>query len=145
MARKLSKGELGCLLKWWMALLRMRDWEITLKSQYVEGYPVVRGKCEPYVESREADITVDPRTPDRELILVHELLHALHDPIIKTNVESIPEENAVWALAHALVSLKRKAYGEEEGTCEVETRRAKGREAAGKQAQIGCEEKAGRS
>lgn len=111
--RKLPRVNLKNQLEWWTALLRMRDWDINLKSEYVKGYPIIRGKCEPYVESKEADITIDPRTPDRELILVHELLHALHDPIIRDDVQGIPEENAVWAIAHALIALKRKAYGED--------------------------------
>ncbi len=111
--RKLPRGGLRRLLQWWAALLRISDWDYTLKREFVEGWPETQGWCTPLVHGKEAVVCIDPRVQDVELILVHELVHIAHSPLIKSRVQSIPEENAVWAMAKALVALKRKAYGED--------------------------------
>lgn len=95
-------------------MLRMGDWKITVKTEFVPEWPKAEGWNEPYRHAREATIWIDPRAKDKESVLVHELVHIKHSPIIKDNVISLLDEPVVWSISDALLALKRKAYGEED-------------------------------
>lgn len=114
MARSLSKVRLKDQLKWWADFLRMKDWTITLKTEFVEQWPRAEAWNQPAKYAHEAVIWIDPRAKDKERALVHELIHIKHSPIIREDVESLLDEPVVWHISDALVTLKRKAYGEEE-------------------------------
>ena len=93
-------------------MLRMGDWNITLKTEFVEQWPAAEGWSLALKHAREGTIWVDPRAKDKESVIVHELVQIKYAPIIKESVESLLDEPVVFAIGDALLALKRKAYGE---------------------------------
>lgn len=125
MARKLPKGGLKVLYKWWAAVLRIQDWHVKLTRQFEDDFPSTEGSVIVDPFDKTGTVNVDPRAKDPELVLVHECVHIVQAPIIDAKPGGILEESVVWTLAGALVSLKRKAYAEEdEGTQGVQRREA---------------------
>lgn len=123
MARKLPRGGLKKLLKWWQTLLGIADWQVTLKREFIKDFPDPDAHVQIAEYARTAIIWIDPRSEDAELSLVHELLHVAHSMALRSRVSMEGEENFIWAMTRALVALKRKAYAEEdEGTQGVQGR-----------------------
>lgn len=123
----LTNEELRARCDEWQRLLRLQDWTVVVKrvraSEYRDGASLA-GRCEFNVEKRAAIVKLtEPEdyqaqankdfeaVQDMELTLVHELLHLYFAPlnrvIARDSLEERFEENAVHALADALVGLKR--------------------------------------
>lgn len=121
----MNKPDLQALLAYWQKALRLLDWRIAV--EYVadlrsrDGTPCY-GLCFPFADNKTARILVrDPSTPldDRrnpasliEETIIHELLHLHFAPFGgRRPAEIAVEEQAVWAIAEALI--QRKGTGQE--------------------------------
>jgi hypothetical protein len=114
------------LLREWQGRLQLQDWLLKVKIVRGNGLdlPVgVQGRCEWVLARREALIKLlnpidwDPAITwpqDMEATLVHELVHVHLAPIDTFDIGSLQHtamEQAVYALAHALVDAKRTYWG----------------------------------
>jgi hypothetical protein len=121
----MNTPDLLALLAYWQKALRLLDWRIAI--EYVpdlrsrDGTPCY-GLCFPFADNKTARILVrDPATPldDRrspasiiEETIIHELLHLHFAPFGgRRPAEITVEEQAVWAIAEALIS--KKGTGQE--------------------------------
>jgi hypothetical protein len=119
------KPDLFALLAYWQKALRLLDWRIAIEYvpdlQSRDGTPCY-GLCFPFADNKTAQILVrDPSTPldDRpdtasriEETIIHELLHLHFAPFGgRRPAEIAVEEQAVWAIAEALI--QRKGTGQE--------------------------------
>jgi hypothetical protein len=117
------RPDLDALLARWQKALRLLDWRIAI--EYVrdlcaaDGDPVY-GLCTPCVDNKTAWIRIrDPETPvDNgrdavamvEPVVVHECVHLHFAPWnARSPAEIAAEEQAVWAIAEALVANKDTA------------------------------------
>lgn len=106
----------------WQRRLRLQDWIIDLKLErgFVMGELI--GKVQPYTHNKRAVISLlDPEdySPtdllpyDMECVLIHELLHLHFWPLTKRDGENEFEEQAINAIAEALIALDRYDVGGE--------------------------------
>ncbi len=119
----ITQEEANRLLEYWQRQLRLQDWWIQVKIARGNGLNLpagVQGRCSWTLQRREAFIRIlDPIDWDRDCVypqdmeetLVHELLHLHFAPFDTFKAEGhkdIASEQAINAIAHSLVSLKRE-------------------------------------
>jgi len=112
------KPDLAALVADWQARLRLRDWRVSVK--YVvdlrdsAGRPC-HGLCYPFLDAKKATILIrDPESsppvasaPTVEETVVHELVHLHIAPLAgSTQAEVAAEEQAVWSIAEAIMTVK---------------------------------------
>lgn len=113
----MNKPDLVALLEQLQAELRLRDWRIEIsyvRDLTTDDGRIIHGLCQPLADAKVATIQirdpetpVGPRDPSVEEILVHELVHLHFAPLAGfTQADVVAEEQAVWALAEALVTAK---------------------------------------
>lgn len=114
-------------LRWWQRVLRLQDWDIRLRIAREREFEQRGRSAEVHidVESKRAVVLLlDPQDypehdlwpQDHERSLVHELVHLHVEPFAPDNrdgLEVTAMEQAINALADALVSLRRRAAGKE--------------------------------
>ena len=105
------------LLRKWQAILRLQDWDVTLKVvRFHEVHNDALAHCRHQILKNSAEIAV--RTPqdllpterwpgdnDVELTIVHELLHVKLAPLSIPDRFEIEQEQIVESLARTLVRL----------------------------------------
>lgn len=113
-----AKPDLAALVADWQARLRLRDWRVTVK--YVtdlrdSGGRPCHGLCYPFLDAKKATILIrDPESsppvagaPTVEETVVHELVHLHIAPLSgSTQAEVAAEEQAVWSIAEAIMTVK---------------------------------------
>ena len=111
-----------CCLEW-QQILKLVDWDVSVKivsrEEIEEG---AEGRCDFVINNKTADISLikpegypfDALRPyDIEQTLVHELLHLHFAPFnADTGLKAISQEQAINAIAGALVKLKNTTLGE---------------------------------
>lgn len=108
-------------LEYWKQQLRLSDWDIVVRIARAYDMPAnTQGRCEWTDSRKEALIKIlDPTDWDKDIIfpqdmevtLVHELIHLHLSVLTNKQSESIEDtvlEQAIHALAYALVGLDRK-------------------------------------
>lgn len=123
----MSQAELEAACRYWQELLRLQHWDVVVRlARQYEMDAGNQGECEWNLRKRMALIKVldaadwDPRTPwpqDQEQTLVHELLHLHFAPFRaeQGTAEDTAQEQAIDAIARALVELKRGREANEHG------------------------------
>lgn len=114
------------IVEYWQKVLRLQDWEIELVERPVWNDPDVTGLICIHQNSKTARIIISDAANyngsfiepyDREVIIVHELLHIPLDFLAgAADVDNIPTLSAALEVtidltAQALVGLRRKAEG----------------------------------
>jgi hypothetical protein len=119
-----SEDELKALLREWQKILRLQDWDVVVRfaRRYEFNDEDNQGECSWVLDRREALIKIlasEDYNPnciyphDVEGVLVHELLHLHMAPWrVQERMEDVAKEQAIEAIAKALVSLKRGTAGE---------------------------------
>lgn len=125
------QAELQELCAYWQSVLRLQDWDIRVKvSRLAEMPEAAQGYCTWTLETKQATIQVlDPSDyeglqgenaalwpQDLEATLVHELLHVHFAYIAEYGSGRkfrLPLEQAIEAITHGLVRLKRQATGQQ--------------------------------
>ncbi|MHC5779681.1 hypothetical protein [Nostoc sp.] len=101
----------------WQQILRLMDWDVSVNIVSYEEMPEgVEGECQFVINNKTANIKLikpegypfDALRPyDMEQTLVHELLHLHFAPFnIDTGLKATSQEQAINAIARALVNLK---------------------------------------
>jgi hypothetical protein len=95
-------GDLLALQSKWARILRLEDWHLTMVC--AETPPEENAWALSYVEpaTREMGAVIDPRAPDIELTVAHELSHALLSFVRAADSELV-EENAVRTLSEQML------------------------------------------
>lgn len=118
--------DLEALLVEWQKILRMQDWDFTIKIKRHYDMPIkdTQGGCSWLLAKRRGVISIldpvdyDPAIvdeQDREITLVHEMLHPLLGQFESEasndsdNLEWAAKEQTIDCIAKALVKLKRSA------------------------------------
>jgi hypothetical protein len=123
-----SEEELRERLEYWQRVLRLQDWRIDVQRVGSDKLGVDLGDVTTDSSARHAMVQIlseeakDPTNPwqktfpiyyDEEYTLVHELLHIVFDELIEHSAEDSDknhrEEQAINAVAEALITLGRKA------------------------------------
>lgn len=104
----MRKRELEALCAKWRRRLRIVDWRLTVRRAFIAGWPDVDGGNDYEGFTRVATITIDPRAPDPERTLVHELVHMTVSPIAPPDTPEAVEEPVVWAITDALLETDRR-------------------------------------
>ena len=102
----------------WQQILGLMDWDVLVKIVSYEEIDEVSGRVDFAINNKTADISLikpegypfDALRPyNMEETLVHELLH-LHFALfnVESGLKAIAQEQAINAIAKALVSLKRQ-------------------------------------
>lgn len=107
----MRKRDLERLLIEWQVALRLADWEIDFHVGRDPDIKDAQGTCVYDVNERTATIFVDPKSPDPELTVVHELCHLWTGPLCGRSTAKVYEEQAVESVSKTLVDLKRQARG----------------------------------
>jgi hypothetical protein len=121
-------------LAYWQKQLRLQDWVVEVKFErgYELGENIAR--IRPYSHNKRAVISMmapGDYSPheilpyDMERILLHELLHLHFWPLTKDDGENDAEEQAINAIAEALLSLERRRQAAE-NRCEAVANRLYG-------------------
>lgn len=110
------------LLAEWQGTLRLQDWDV--EAAFRRAYDLTRvdvaGECRWVLSNKTAVIRIldpcdfDPdicRPQDVERTLVHELLHLHFAPFTPIGQETYEHEQAIEAIAKALVAAKRGRQG----------------------------------
>lgn len=118
----LTQEEAEARLAYWQGVLKLADWTVLVEiardfDMQEEGKA---GECDVKLEHRCAKIwLMDPQDYtgqqwfpiDMERVLLHELLHVHFEPLWPGERKSschVPEEQAINAIADALIALERK-------------------------------------
>lgn len=110
--KPMSQKKLDSLCLQWQALLRLKDWNLTVRIS-----PITRlgddyvGCCSYQLSHKHAVIELTGEE-DIEETLVHELLHLHFAPLGITDEcgpRDVGQEQAINLIAEALIRLKRKA------------------------------------
>jgi hypothetical protein len=107
--------------RYWQKVLRLQDWDVRVAIKRRHEFHVEERSGEIILDRYERSANVrllDPqdyppdciRSQDMERTLVHELLH-LHTDFFKEEDHSVAEEQAINAIAMALIALERKDAG----------------------------------
>lgn len=105
----MRKRQLETLAAKWTRRLRIQNWRIRIRRVYVAGWPDTEGDCELEHYTREAVVTVDPRSKQPERIMLHELVHLATSPLVSAGVPEQVEEPVVWSLTDAFLDTERGA------------------------------------
>lgn len=103
----MRKRDLEQIAAKWRARLRIQNWTLRIARQYVSGWPVIEGDCSLEEYTREAVITIDPRSTQPERILLHELVHMTIAGAVSADCPEEVEEPVVWSLTDALLESER--------------------------------------
>lgn len=106
----MRKRDLERLLIEWQVALALADWEIELRASKDPDDMDAEGTVDCELNERTATIHVNPKCPDPERTIVHELIHLWTMPI-RSERTDLCEEQAVEAISRALVNLRRQAQG----------------------------------
>jgi hypothetical protein len=113
------------LLRKWQAILRLQDWDITLKiGRFHEIHNEALAHCRHCTLKNSAEIMVRapqdllpaeswPGDNDVELTIIHELIHVKLSPLSIPDKLDVEQEQLVESLARTLVRLG----GEKEKSC----------------------------
>lgn len=116
---RIDQTRLEALCHYWQQVLRLQDWEVKVKltRPWEMHHGSALGECLVNEHRQSARINIrhaqddDPNDPDCiEDTLVHELLH-IHTKALRVlagDKDTVAEEQAINAIAGALVRLNRK-------------------------------------
>lgn len=105
----MRKRELQRLIAKWQARLRLENWKVALLIRFVEKFPDQDAQLAlPSLYLREAELELDPRAPDPERSLLHELVHLRLVGLVPWETAEELEEPVVWAFTDALLAVERQ-------------------------------------
>lgn len=91
----------------YQAALRLGDWNVAVSCHLIPDSENAWAISHVAVEHREIAVVIDPRAPDIELTVLHELLHAVMSEVRQADSE-LTEEQAVRALSEAIIGRSPK-------------------------------------
>lgn len=100
-------GDLGAYVAKWQALLSLRDWTVLAECKAIPASEGAAALSYPNPWRREVEIIVDPNGGDAELLVLHELAHALFATTCEAKSEVV-EEQIVVALSELLKRLEKE-------------------------------------
>lgn len=103
----MRRRQLDQLAEKWRRRLRIQDWRVRIRRTWVAGWPDTEGDCEIEHYTRQAVVTVDPRSQQPERILLHELVHLATSPLVVNGCPEQVEELVVWGVTDALLDSER--------------------------------------
>jgi hypothetical protein len=99
-------GELPAFAAKWQDLLSLQDWRVSTSCARIPASEEAIGLSWPNPWTRQTVMTVDPSASDPELIVLHELLHAIFDTACTAKSELVEEQLTV-SLSELLRRLER--------------------------------------
>lgn len=105
----MTPAEIRRLTRKWQRILRLRDWEITVRFVDRDDLANERniGECEVATHAKSAEILIARDDDEPEATLVHELLHVYFDPwYVDDSADPMQalQEQFIEVLAQVLVS-----------------------------------------
>ncbi len=97
-------AELQALSTLWQERLNLREWNIT--TRWGKGMKNLHGQCWWDAENLVAVVTICKYSRDKELTLVHELLHLVLEGHEEFKGPNVIVERAINRIAAALVGVK---------------------------------------
>lgn len=98
-------GDLAAYTEKWQRLLSLRDWEVEVSCAEIPDWQEAAALSYPDPWRKEVKIIIDPRAHESELLVAHELVHAVLSQVLESKSEVV-EENVVVKLSELLVRLE---------------------------------------